>query len=89
LARTNRHPAFGYRGQRLFVKTESADQSGEEKREIRLEAANQFAAEMDHRSRCIREDTAPRTPSEMGNAAMRIVEAIHESGRSGRPVRIA
>jgi predicted dehydrogenase len=54
----------------------------------RLEAVNHFASEMDHFSECILNDTAAKTPGEMGLADMRIIEAIHEAIGSGRAVRV-
>ncbi len=56
---------------------------------MRIEAVNQFAAEMDHFSECVLNNREPRTPGEMGLADMRIVTAINESARTGRPVRIS
>lgn len=81
-------PAFGYRGQRLFLMEQGEGQGGGRKSELKLEPVNQFAAEMDHFSECILNDTEPRTPGEMGLADMRIVEAIAEAARTGRPTRV-
>lgn len=81
-------PAFGYRGQRLFLMEQGEGQGGGRKSELKLEPVNQFAAEMDHFSECVLNNTEPRTPGEMGLADMRIVEAIGEAARTGRPVRV-
>lgn len=81
-------PAFGYRGQRLFLMEQGEGQGGGRKSELRLEPVNQFAAEMDHFSGCVLNGTQPRTPGEMGLADMRIVEAIAEATRTGRPARV-
>jgi predicted dehydrogenase len=81
-------PAFGYRGQRLFLMEQGEGQGGGRKSELKLEPVNQFAAEMDHFSECVLNDTEPRTPGELGLADMRIVEAVHEAARTGRPARV-
>lgn len=81
-------PAFGYTGQRLFMTQGSADQGGAQKTEIHLQPVNHFAAEMDHFAECVISGKDPRTPGEMGLADMRIVTAIHEAARTGKPMRI-
>ncbi|HEX3134014.1 MAG TPA: Gfo/Idh/MocA family oxidoreductase [Planctomycetota bacterium] len=50
---------------------------------------DQFAAEIDYFSRCIREKRAPEPSGAEGLADVRVVEAIIESVRSGRPVTLA
>jgi predicted dehydrogenase len=82
-------PAFGYRGQRLFLKQGGAEQGDDQKNELRLQAVNQFAAEMDHFSDCLLTGKAPRTPGEMGLADMNIIAAIHEAVRTAKTVRIS
>jgi predicted dehydrogenase len=81
-------PAFGYRGQRLFLAQSNGEQ-GTQKSELKLEAVNQFASEMDYFSDCLLSGKELRTPGEMGIADMRIVVAIHEAVQSGKAVRIA
>lgn len=81
-------PAFGYQGQRLFVTQGSADQGGAQKAEIQIQPANHFAAEMDHFSECVLSGKDPNTPGELGMADLRIVTAILESARTGKPVRV-
>jgi predicted dehydrogenase len=81
-------PAFGYRGQRLFLSTGGADEGDERKSELRLQPVNQFAAEMDHFSECVLQDREPRTPGELGVADLRIIAAIHESARDGGIARL-
>lgn len=80
-------PAFGYRGQRLFLKESGADQS-DQKSELRLQPVNQFASEMDHFSDCVMTNKTPRTPGEMGVADMRIIAAIDEATRNSKMVRV-
>jgi predicted dehydrogenase len=82
-------PAFSYRGQRLHTKRGETAKKNVEKKEWPLEAVNHFTAEMDYFSGCVLENTAPRTPGEMGLADMRIIAAIEEAARSGRAVKIA
>ncbi|MFN8492777.1 MAG: Gfo/Idh/MocA family oxidoreductase [Caldilineaceae bacterium] len=76
-------PAFGYHGQRLFMQ-----QGDDQMCEFRLEAVDQFAAEMDHFSACVLHDHAPRTPGELGLADVRIVTAIYEAARMGKPMTL-
>jgi predicted dehydrogenase len=80
-------PAFGYRGQRLFL-AQSDGEKGNQKSELKLEAVNQFAAEMDYFSDCLLTGKETRTPGEMGVADMRIVAAVHEAMRNGKTVRL-
>jgi predicted dehydrogenase len=49
---------------------------------------NQFAAEMDDFARCILEKTPSRVSGEEGLRDVRIMSAIYESARSGRPVEL-
>ncbi|AIE84494.1 Gfo/Idh/MocA family protein [Fimbriimonas ginsengisoli] len=51
-------------------------------------ANDQFAAQIDHFSQCIRNHTKVRTPGEEGLRDIRIVQALYESARTGRPVRM-
>jgi predicted dehydrogenase len=80
-------PAFGYRGQRLFLAQSNGEQ-GSQKSELKLEPVNHFAAEMDDFSDCLLTGKEPRTPGDMGVADMRIIEAVHEAMRSGKTVRL-
>lgn len=74
--------AFGYRGQRLFL-----DKGGKDA-ELKLEAVNHFAAEMDYFSECVRADKESRTPGEEGLADMRVIATIEEAAKSGRAIRV-
>jgi predicted dehydrogenase len=51
--------------------------------EILFPPKDQFAAEMDHFSRCIQQGTRPRTPGEEGMQDQRIIEAIYRSAQAG------
>jgi predicted dehydrogenase len=53
---------------------------------IDLPPTDQFAVEMDNFARCIMEKTATTVPGEEGLRDVRIMMAIYESARMGRPV---
>ncbi len=48
-----------------------------------------FAAEMDHLSDCVMQNTEPKTPGEEGLKDLTIMMAIYESARSHQSVRLA
>lgn len=50
---------------------------------------DQFAPELLYFSRCILEDTEPEPSGREGLADVRVIVALQESARSGRPVRLA
>ena len=78
--------AFDYQGQNLRVTrlVDGRDQTAEPS----IDPKNQFALELDHMALCVREDRTPRTPGEEGAQDQRIMEAIYESARAGRMVRL-
>jgi len=53
---------------------------------IESTATDQFAVEMDDFARCILEKTPTRVPGEEGLRDLKIMTAIYESARTGRPV---
>jgi predicted dehydrogenase len=72
-------PAFNYdglRGTRSDGKT------------ISLPPTDQFAVEMDDFARCIMERKATRVPGEEGLRDVRLLTAIYESARTGKPVDV-
>lgn len=80
-------PAFSYRGQRLW--TDTTEKQAPRQTELRLEAVDHFAAEMDGFSEAVIRDQPVPTPGEMGLADMRIVLAVIESARQGgKPVKV-
>ncbi|MDB6152326.1 MAG: gfo/Idh/MocA family oxidoreductase [Chthoniobacteraceae bacterium] len=81
-------PAFSYQGQRVMVKEAGGKDFGPRKSQLEIKEINQFTSEFDHFSQCILNNKEPRTPGEEGLADMRIVTAIHESVKTGRPVKI-
>jgi predicted dehydrogenase len=78
--------AFAYQGQQL--KTSRAEGMTERTEQITLGAKNQFATEMDHFSECVLGNKDPYTPGEEGLQDQRIMEAIYQSAREGRPVKL-
>jgi len=80
-------PAFGYNGLRMrhgmLVEGKTANT------EITIDPNNQFAREIDHMSLCVINDKIPHTPGEEGLQDQRIMDAIYESARTGRVVKIS
>lgn len=79
-------PAYAYSG--LKLRSGRLRDGGEVIEEFEIETGDQFAKEMDHMARCVRQNRVPHTPGEEGMQDMRIVEAIYQSARDGRPVRL-
>ncbi len=71
-------PATPYGGHRFTLNGKDLD----------VTPNNQFAAQIDHLSHCIRNGGKVLTPGEEGQRDIRIIHAIYESARTGRPVRI-
>jgi predicted dehydrogenase len=79
-------PAFGYHGnKRRWMHLEDGQDS---EAMPQIEGKDQFALEMDHFAECILSDKEPRTPGEEGLRDQRIIEAIYESARTGRVVKL-
>jgi len=80
------NPAYAYKGVKLKIsrvvdgKEQGSDSGVEEK--------NQFAAELDHFAACIQQNKDVHTPGEEGLQDQRIMEAIYESARTRRPVKL-
>lgn len=53
-----------------------------------LKEGNQFAAELDHMAECVRHNKTPKTPGEEGLRDIRLIMAIYESARKGKPVKV-
>jgi len=79
-------PAFAY--VRLQMKASHAEEDMELAIQPDLGEKNQFALEIDHMSLCIVEDKQPYTPGEEGLQDHIIIEAIYESARTGKPVKL-
>jgi predicted dehydrogenase len=78
--------AYAYKGQKLM--TAKAEGKMEKQEEIGLAENDQFAAEMDHFSDCILHNKRPFTPGEEGLQDHIVMEAIYQSAREGKPVKL-
>ena len=76
------NPAFAYENLELTVMRER----GVEK--LSVPQPDQFALELDHFSQCILENKVPFTPGEEGLQDQRIMAAIYQSSREGKPVKL-
>jgi predicted dehydrogenase len=79
-------PAFAYTG--LKLQGRELRDGKDTTFEPTIEAVDQFAEEMDHMSLCVQQNLDPHTPGEEGLQDQRIVEAIYESAKTGRPVKL-
>ncbi len=79
-------PAFSYNG--LQMETARAEGEVERIERPRINAKNQFALELDHMAECVKENKQPYTPGEEGLQDQRLMEAIYEAARIGRPVKL-
>ncbi len=76
-------PAYDYHEQlKMRFKSE-----GKEK-EISFDKVDQFGAELEYFSQCILDNTEPEPSGREGMADLRIVQALLESMRSGKPVKL-
>jgi predicted dehydrogenase len=75
-------PATSYRG----LKASHGDDTGTH--EMKLEEINQFAAEVDHFARCIREDKEPDTPGPEGLRDVNLMLAIYRAARERRAIKV-
>ncbi len=80
------NPAFAYRGIKLRY---SKVVDGEEVvHEPAIAEKDQFAEEMDHMALCVQKNLKPHTPGEEGLQDQRITDAIYESARTGKSVKV-
>ena len=79
-------PAFEY--ERLQMEGSYADGKQEVKIAPSIKEVQQFALEVDHFAQCILEDKTPFTPGEEGLQDQKIMEAIYESARTNKPVKL-
>jgi glucose-fructose oxidoreductase len=76
-------PATSYAGQKMRIE-------GRGGRELTPGDPDvQFARQLDHFANAIRDNSAIRTPGEMGLRDLRLIEAIYASAESGRTVNLA
>ncbi len=79
-------PAFAYKG--LKLRSNKLMEGHDVILEPNLEAKDQFAAEMDHMAQCVLGNRQPHTPGEEGLQDGHLMEAIYESARTGRAVKV-
>ncbi len=75
-------PAFNYSAPKMWVWDRGQMQ------QLVRPGVNQFATEMDEFSRAILENKPVRTPGEEGLADVRVIQALYESAREGKAVRL-
>ena len=83
------NPAFAYHGIKMKFSYYNKDEKMEMGHEPALEEKDQFALEMDHFAHCIEHNVQPHTPGEEGLQDQRITDAIYESARTGRVVKLS
>ena len=83
------NPAFGYHGIKLKYSLYDPEMKQEIAHEPALEEKDQFALEMDHFALCVQKGIAPHTPGEEGLQDQRVTDAIYESARTGKAVKLA
>jgi predicted dehydrogenase len=77
---------YQYVGQQMTVMSRERDVTSND--QMVLEAKNQFALEIDHFADCVMTGAEPHTPGEEGVQDHRLMEAIYESARTGKPVHL-
>ncbi|MCF2446568.1 Gfo/Idh/MocA family oxidoreductase [Dyadobacter sp. CY345] len=82
----NLDKAYAYKGQDLS--TAKADGKLELHQNIGIAEVNQFMTEMDYFSDCVINNKKPFTPGEEGLQDHIIMEAIYQSAKEGKPVKI-
>ncbi|TDE10512.1 Gfo/Idh/MocA family protein [Dyadobacter psychrotolerans] len=82
----NMDKAYAYKGQQLTGA--KADGKLELQQNIGLAEKNQFATEMDYFSDCIISNKMPLTPGEEGLQDHILMEAIYQSAKEGKPVKL-
>ena len=83
------HPAYAYHGIKLRYSAYDPASGQDITYEPAIEEKDQFAAEMDHFALCITQNLQPHTPGEEGLQDQRITDAVYESARTGRVVKLA
>jgi predicted dehydrogenase len=79
-------PAFTYQG--LHQERVHAPKGKQMKETPNDPMKDQFALEMDHMAECVRQNKTPYTPGEEGLQDQRIMEAIYQSARENKPVKL-
>jgi len=79
--------AYAYKGQSLS--RARAEGKLELHENIGIAEVNQFTTEMDHFSDCVIHNKKPFTPGEEGLQDQILMEAIYQSAKEGRPVKVS
>lgn len=79
-------PAFPYRG--LAQERVHAPNGKQLTEKPSNPDKDQFALEIDHMAECVRQNKMPYTPGEEGLQDQRIMEAIYQSAKENRPVKL-
>jgi glucose-fructose oxidoreductase len=75
-------PIQSYSGNHLWLR------KGRDKTEVTYTPVNHFAAEMDHFADCVLNNKPVLTPGEEGLADLKVIAAVYESARVGKPVKV-
>jgi predicted dehydrogenase len=78
--------AYLYQGQQMTVIGRQDDATSQN--QLVLAPKNQFSAEIDHMADCVMTGRKPYTPGEEGVQDHKLMEAIYESARTGKPVKL-
>jgi predicted dehydrogenase len=81
------NPAYAYHG--IKLKVSRVVEGREQASDIQIEEKNQFTAELDHFAQCVQQNKDVHTPGEEGLQDQRIMEAIYESARTHRSVKLS
>jgi predicted dehydrogenase len=81
-ARLEMDPATWYSGLRMWI------ERGNDIDQKDLPEVDHFAAEMDHMSDCVMQNRQPLTPGEEGLRDISLIQAVYESARSGKTVKV-
>ena len=79
-------PAFSYHG--LKSEVSQAKDKTEWKSNPTIPEKNQFALEMDHMATCVTNNQRPFTPGEEGLQDQRLMEAIYQSAKEGKAIKL-
>ncbi|ADW70418.1 Gfo/Idh/MocA family protein [Granulicella tundricola] len=79
--------AFAYHG--IKLRYSKLIDGQEIMHEPSIEEKDQFAEEMDHMALCVQKNLKPHTPGEEGLQDQRITDAIYESARTGKAVKLS
>lgn len=80
-------PGYAYHGNRLRVAR--VVEGREQVAQVRIDEKNQFALMIDHFARCLQQGREVHTPGEEGLQDQRIMDAIYESARTRRVVKLS